>query len=187
MSAPSHTAVEWYPMRVTYGRQLRVRDFLGAVGVECFVPMTTRVVGSGSRVRSVAVPAISGLIFVYASRETITELKQTHAEAEPLRYMMRRPVGGAGDAPAEVITVPLRQMESFILASQAPEKEITYLRPDELKGKAGSRVQIVSGPFKGVEGTVRRIHGNRHVVVEIESVGGICIKFVPKNFMIKIE
>ena len=41
--------------------------------------------------------------------------------------------------------------------------------------------------FQGVEGVVKRIHGNKQVVVELEGLGGVTIHFVPKNFMMRSE
>ena len=33
----------WFPLRVTYSRELKVRDILICAGLECYVPMTVRV------------------------------------------------------------------------------------------------------------------------------------------------
>ena len=56
-----------------------------------------------------------------------------------------------------------------------------------MNGHEQGRVKIVSGPFQGVEGVVKRIHGNKQVVVELEGLGGVTIHFVPKNFMMRSE
>src|SRR3712207_6720434 len=97
----------------------------------------------------------------------------------PLRYMMRRPVPGE-DAPMEIITVPDGQMESFMRIARGPEEQVSYLSADELKGKVGAEVVITSGPFEGVHGVVKRVHGNKRILVELEGIGGICINFVPR-------
>ena len=171
--------VQWYPMRVTYGRELSVKEFLDGEGIENFLPMTTRYRQDGKHVRHERVPAITNLIFVRASRRCINELKQTRLQAMPLRYMMRRPVPGE-DAPTEIITVPDGQMESFMRIARGPEEQVSYLSADELKGKVGAEVVITSGPFEGVHGVVKRVHGNKRILVELEGIGGICINFVPR-------
>ena len=36
----------WFPMRVTYSREMKVKGELDRLGIECFVPMTYKVVES---------------------------------------------------------------------------------------------------------------------------------------------
>lgn len=178
------TQVNWFPMRVTYGRELKVKAFLDAMDVENFLPMKTAVSKVGHRIVKKRVPALSNLIFVHDSMEHITQLKQTQLGAEPLRYMVRQTLDPLHEC-NEVIVVPERQMDNFLRVAAGPEDEYTYLMPAELKGREQGSVVIVSGPFKGVEGVIKRIHGNKQVVVELEGLGGITIHFVPKNFMMK--
>ena len=179
-------AICWYPMRVTYGRQERVKEFLDHMKVEAFMPMTTRFLQDGRRVKKKRVPMISNLIFIHSSFNKITALKHEEPDAEPLRYMTHRSRVDA-DAPTEIIVVPDKQMDSFMRVCNGPDDQFTYLQPDELKGKPGSKVTIISGPFTGVTGVIKRIHGTKRVTVEIEGVGGVCINFTPKNFMIEIK
>lgn len=177
-------ALCWYPMRVTYNRQLRVKANLDRLGVENFLPMREHTERRNGRIRHCRRPAISNLIFVRSTMERITKLKHTDPVSALMRYMTRRPVDRP-DAPAEILTVPEREMDNFIKATAGPESEYTYLRPDELRGHEHGRVLICSGPFAGVEGTIKRIHGTRHVVIELNGIGGICINFVPSQSLIK--
>ena len=178
-------ALCWYPMRVTYNRQLRVKANLDRLGVENFLPMRDHTERRNGRIRHSRRPAISNLIFVRSTMERITKLKHTDPVSALMRYMTRRPVDRP-DAPAEILTVPEREMDNFIKATAGPESEYTYLRPDELRGHEHGRVLICSGPFAGVEGTIKRIHGTRHVVIELNGIGGVCINFIPRSSMIEI-
>ena len=177
-------ALCWYPMRVTYNRQLRVKANLDRLGVENFLPMREHTERRNGRIRHCRRPAISNLIFVRSTMERITKLKHTDPVSALMRYMTRRPVDRP-DAPAEILTVPEREMDNFIKATAGPESEYTYLRPDELRGHEHGRVLICSGPFAGVEGTIKRIDGTRRVVIELNGIGGICINFVPSQSLIK--
>ena len=179
-------ALCWYPMRVTYNRQLRVKANLDRLGVENFLPMREHTERRNGRIRHCRRPAISNLIFVRSTMERITKLKHTDPVSALMRYMTRRPVDRP-DAPAEILTVPEREMDNFIKATAGPESEYTYLRPDELRGHEHGRVLICSGPFAGVEGTIKRIHGTRHVVIELNGIGGVCINFIPRSSMISID
>ena len=173
-------------MRVTYGREMAVKSFLDSINVETFLPMTDHTWREGKSIKHKRVPAISNLIFVHDRRNHITELKHTRREAEPLRYMMRQTVSGK-ELVAEVIVVPDRQMDNFMRVAEGPEEQRTFLAAEDLKGHDGARVVITSGPFAGVEGVIKRVKGNKRVTIKIDGVGGVCINFVPKTFILKVE
>lgn len=176
----------WFPMRVTYGREQIVKEFLDTIDVETFLPMTERVRRVGNKIVHEKVAAISNLIFVHSDKKNIDTLKHTRAQAEPLRYMTR-PVRTDYGMINEIIVVPDNQMDNFIHVASAPDDQRTFLTADDLHGHAGDCVVISSGPFAGVEGVIKRIKGNRRVVVEIAGVAGVCINFVPSKFIIKKE
>lgn len=183
--AAAAAALAWYPLRATYGRSLQMQELLRARGMETFVPMREETAREGGRLRHRRVPAVSGLLFVRGTRERLTRLKHECAEAAPLRFIMRRAVA-APDAPAQVITVPARQMDHFMRVCQGPADQVTYLAASELApGRQATPVRITSGPFAGVEGTLRRIRGNRRVVVEIPTIAGVCIEFVPREWRVE--
>ena len=104
----------WYPMRVTYGREMKVKAELDSIGIECFVPMTYKllVMDSGNT-RKELVPAIRNLIFVRSSQERISELKRKNEMLEPLRYMLAHT---NGDEP-KIMTVRDREIAEAL----APE------------------------------------------------------------------
>lgn len=56
----------WFPMRVTYQREMKVKAELDRLGIECFIPMTYKLVESQNdgdmELRRVLVPAINNLI-----------------------------------------------------------------------------------------------------------------------------
>ena len=87
----------WFPMRVTYQREMKVKAELDRLGIECFVPMTYRVVesrndgitdkrkhGETELLREL-VPAINNLIFVRSTQERISGLKASNEVLEPLQ------------------------------------------------------------------------------------------------------
>ena len=82
----------WFPMRVTYQREMKVKAELDRLGIENFVPMRYKVVesqnGGDTELQRVLVPAISNLIFVRSTQERMSELKRRNEVLKPLRYMM---------------------------------------------------------------------------------------------------
>ena len=79
-------------MRVTYGRQMILKEHLEKDKIEYFLPMRYDIVEhNGERSREL-VPAISNLIFIHSSQETLTKMKMFNRNYEPLRYMVRESV-----------------------------------------------------------------------------------------------
>ena len=178
----------WYPMRVTYSREMLVKDFFDSVGVECFIPMRYEAVEGKHPRHQVLRPAIKNLIFVHATQTGITEMKMTRSELAPLRYMMRPVLGIDGKtARREILVVPDKQMEDFIRVASVEDDRVFYMENLAFVGKPGQRVRIVEGEFAGVEGIVKRVKKNKCVVVQIEHVAAVAIAFLPSAFIMPIE
>lgn len=173
----------WYPMRVTYGREMKVKGELDRLEIENFVPMTYRVVdtqgGGETDLQRELVPAISNLIFVRSTQERITELKRTNVLLEPLRYMLDYT---SGDGPV-IMTVGEREMENFMRVATKTDDSVMFLDEDTIVGKEGKRVKIMGGAFEGVEGVIRRVKRCKRVVVEIEGVASVAIAHVPVGLL----
>lgn len=184
----------WYPMRVTYGREMKVKGELDRLGIENFVPMTYRVVESRNEgaaesrkhgeteLRRVLVPAINNLIFVRSTQERISGLKRTNEELEPLRYMMDR----TAEKAHEIMTVPDRQMENFMRVAKVTDESVMFLDETSIVGKEGKRVRIMGGVFEGVEGVIRRVKRCKRVVVELDGIASVAIAFVPAGLLKEI-
>ena len=140
----------WFPMRVTYQREMKVKAELDRLGIENFVPMRYKVVESqnegDTELRRVLVPAINNLIFVRSTQEQLSELKQTNEVLEPLRYMMDR----TASLEHAIMTVADREMENFMRVASRTDDSVMYLDDDTIVGKEGKRVEIMGGAFEGV-------------------------------------
>ncbi|MBR6945883.1 MAG: UpxY family transcription antiterminator [Prevotella sp.] len=65
MNTPSATEhPEWFPMRVTYHRELKMKQFLDELGIENFIPMHYEIINTKGGRKRMLVPAIHNLIFV---------------------------------------------------------------------------------------------------------------------------
>ena len=100
----------WFPMRVTYQREMKVKAELDRLGIENFVPMRYKVVDADNPHREL-VPAINNLIFVRSTQERLSELKRRNEVLEPLRYMMDR------TASLEHANLELKDRYELILAA----------------------------------------------------------------------
>ena len=168
----------WFPMRVTYQREMKVKAELDRLGIENFVPMRYKVMESqndgDSELRRVLVPAISNLIFVRSTQERLSELKRRNEVLEPLRYMMDHTAVGEH----AIMMVADRKMENFMRVASRTDDSVMFLDNETVIGKEGKRVEIMGGAFEGVTGVIRRVKRCKRVIVEIEGVASVAIAYV---------
>ena len=165
-------------MSAPYRRELIAKDYLDKKGIECFVPMKESLVDRHNGVkRRQLLPAIHNLIFVHTTRERIKTLKQG---VNFLQYHTR-PQGGKNIP----ITVPDGQMQQFITICTANNENITYLRPEEIDIRKGTRVRVHGGAFDGTEGYFVKIQGkrNRRVVMLIEGITAVALTEISTDFI----
>ena len=175
------TDVHWFPMRVTYGRELIVKEFLDKENIENFLPMHYAIVDIKEGPLRKAVPAVSNLIFIRSTQEQLTSLKMYDKRFEPLRYMIRK---SDIDNEQEILTVSDKSMDNFLKVAQLPNENVFYLDiNDHVLSNIGKRVLITAGPFVGVEGIVKRIKRNKHVVIQLDDILAAAITYVPAAYI----
>ena len=176
----------WYPMRVTYQQEMKVKAELDRLEIENFVPMRYKVVESqndgDTELRRVLVPAISNLIFVRSTQERVSELKRRNEVLEPLRYMMDH----TADESHTIMTLADGQMENFMRVASRTDDSVMFLDNETVIGKEGKRVEIMGGAFEGVTGVIRRVKRCKRVIVEIEGVASVAIAYVSAGMLKEI-
>ena len=176
----SAALAHWFPMRVTYHRELKIKSILDDQGIENFLPMHFELVETktGGK-KSVLTPAIHNLLFVHSTQERLTELKMTREKLSPMRYIMKR----SSDNQSEILTVPDQQMENFMRVASVQDDRVMFLDNNDFIKKVGQRVKVIDGCFSGVEGVIKRINRNKHVVVQLEGLAAVAIAFVPASHL----
>ena len=176
--------ISWFPMRVTYSRELKVKAELDRLAIENFLPMTYKMVDVDTEnPHRELVPAINNLIFVRSSKDRISSLKSTNAVLQPLRYMMDRTAQQAHT----IMTVPDAQMQNFMRVTSKTDDSVMFLNDETVVGKEGKRVLITGGVFDGVTGVIRRVKRCKRVVVELEGIASVAIAFVPSVLLKEIR
>lgn len=173
----------WYPMRVTYSREMKVKAELDRLEIVNFVPMTYKLVCSDNgKLHRELVPAINNLIFVRSTQGRISELKTSNEVLEPLRYMMDH----TAEKAHEIMTVPDRQMENFMRVASMTDDSVMFLDENTIVGKEGKRVKIMGGMFEGVEGVIRRVKRCKRVVVALDGIASVAIAYVPAGLLMEV-
>lgn len=168
----SYNTPYWYALRVTYSREMIVKQYCDANHIINFIPLEHRVYErNGIKIKKLQ-PVICNLIFLKANRQIINDLKLRF----PIRYIMDKVSG-------DPIIVPEKQMLHFITIAGNYNQQIIFLNPDELKSKVGARVRIKDGIFKGVEGILVRIRNNKRVVVQIEGLVVVATHYIHPSLL----
>lgn len=156
---------QWFAMRATYRREIMAQDYLNERGIKTFIPMRTVVKVVRGIKRKLREPAISGLVFAYAPKETIQAVK---LGLDYIQYLTRKKDGR--NVP---IVVPTAQMEQFMQVVLDDTVEKSFFAPGEIEFAAGTKVRVHGGAFDGLEGVLVKIKGKqkKQFLIELE---GIC-------------
>lgn len=173
----------WYAMRVTYGRELKIQAAMNGK-FETFIPKCYKTVERFGKRHYELTSCISNLLFIYGTRNQIEEERQKQAEIKNdkkwhlLNFIMNHE--------NKMITVSNKQMEDFIRISNLPVEEIIPLDIREGESLTGQRVKVIDGPLVGIEGFIKRIEGNKRVVVTIDGILATALKFISPSLLTKI-
>ena len=174
----------WFPMRVTYSRELKMKAELDRLEIENFLPMTYKLFDADTaNPHRELVPAINNLIFIRSSKDRISTLKSTNVVLQPLRYIMDRTAQQAHT----IMTVPDAQMQNFMRVASMTDDSVMFLNDETVIGKEGKRVLITGGIFNGVTGVIRRVKRCKRVVVELDGLATVAIAFVPAILLKELE
>ena len=159
---------KWFVMSA-YRQEKKAEAELLARGLKCFVPKRYVVKTlNGKKFRTLH-PVVPNLVFLYASWNEVIALKKS---IEYLQFQTR-----VIQQKRQVMTIPDKEMEQFMLVAHQVEQELVYYRPEELCVSGGEHVRVVGGSFNGVEGRLVKVAGKRQkrVVIEIEGLLALAV------------
>ena len=133
-------------MYVTYRREERIKHQLDDMGIENFLPMKPRTPANAGD--TIQVPAIHNMIFVHATYDLICDLKTFRKEYAPMQ---------------------------FVTKSLPPDRWF-FMENRDCVSKDAKKVEFVEGDCVGIRGVIKRVKGNRHVIVRLGDYASIAIK-----------
>lgn len=169
---------QWYAIRVTYNREMKVKEDLDAKNIENFIPMQYKYVKRGNKVIKKLAPSVHNLIFIRIEKEKMVEYKAT--TTLPIRYIM-------DSEKKSPVVIPDKQMASFIAVAGQYDEQLIYLDHDPGLLNKGDKVRVIGGIFEGAEGTFMRIKGDRRVVVAIPGIVAVATANIHRSLLEKIE
>jgi transcription antitermination factor NusG len=176
-STPSGVLKSWHALRVSYCRELKLKEKLDSLGIENFIPMCwDKETGKDRKL----VPAIHNLVFARATKQELDAYMETEGEKQMTHYFWDKTHGC-------VMTISDKEMDDFIRISRSNEEDIIYLSKVDEKLRSGARVRVTGGPFAGVEGKIVRIRKSRRILVEIPGFLAVASAYVRPEFLELIE
>ena len=155
-------ATSWYGMRV-YKNEKTAEERLPDEkhGLQYFIPKEKVLRTVNGKKVVCMVPVIHSLVFVHATQRQIVDFK--HNYYNDLQFVTWKT-----DEELIYLTVPEKEMTSFIEVCEQKEREVHFYKIGEInKGKnkidiaKGKRVRVHGGPFDQVEGYFMRIGRKR--------------------------
>ena len=185
IGCPEHSSEgvpsSWYALRVSYSRELKVRDRLNELGVKTFVPMMWRrcpvkpgmTTGNPSRR---LVPAVGNLCFAYSTRAELEDFIRGYGDTSPVHFYWDRTAN-------KPLTVPEKAMNDFIAVSSTLDEDLIYITEITSKLREGQTVKVNEGPFKGIEGKVVRIRKSRRILVELPGMLAVATTYIQPEYL----
>ncbi len=177
----SNIETHWFALKVFYNRSLSIKQELSADGIDCYVPTETVVVERQGVRRKVVRPVISSLMFFHSTEEQAVDVQRRFTDRVILytRFL--------DDGSRRPYAIPDREMQVFMLVTQSGESGLEYFGELESNFTEGQHVRVTDGPFSGAEGYIRRIRGDRRLLVTITGICAVATAYIPKQFLQQID
>lgn len=174
--------VQWYVLRVSYGRAAKANEMLKAKGIETHLPLQTIYKEVNGKRKKQRVPMLPNFLFVHT---TLSILESQLKLSPDFRYISfyYDHFNTKSDGKNPPLVVPANSMDNFIKLTSIDDEHILLI--DEINGtyKQGDFVRIIDGPFKGIEGRVTKITGQKRVIVELPGLCSVATAYIPKAFI----
>ena len=180
-------APHWYALRTTYGREKLASEYISAHGGTVFYPtiLTTKLV-DGKR-RHVEESRIPNIFFIYGTEQEAQEFVYDNVNLPYLRFYYKHTHNGNAIR-REPLIIPDNQIESLRIICEAEANHDILLYQEEIqKFKAGEKVRIIEGDFKGVVGIVARFRGQQRVGIVLDGLLTAVTAYIPNAFLEKID
>ena len=177
---------KWYVFRASYGRVDRASDFLINDGTFTYIAKryTDRIVNG--RRRRILKALIPNILFAYTTPEKAESYIKRTPDLDYLTYYYNHfELDDQQKNPP--LTIACSEMENFIRATISKNEHLFFVKPSQCHYKSGEQVQVVDGPFMGVQGKVARVSGQQRVIITLSQFGLISTAYIPSAFIEKID
>ena len=177
--------MQWYILRVSYGRAEKANEILKAKGIETYLPLHTIYKEVNGKRKKQRVPMLPNFLFVHTTLSTLKTILKSITNKSLITFYYDH-FSTTEDGKNPPLVVPANSMDNFIKLTSIDDEHILLI--DEINGtyKQGDFVRIIEGPFKGIEGRVTKITGQKRVIVELPGLCSVATAYIPKGFIISL-
>ena len=177
--------IQWFVLRVSYGRAEKANEILKAKGIETYLPLHTIYKEVNGKRKKQRVPMLPNFLFVHTTLSILESLIKSSPVFRFISFYYDH-FNTKSDGKNPPLVVPANSMDNFIKLTSIDDEHILLI--DEVNGtyKQGDFVRIIEGPFKGIEGRVTKITGQKRVIVELPELCSVATAYTPKGFIISL-
>lgn len=169
----------WYAYKVFFNKVFEVDRAMREEGVETYFPTVQEDKLVGDKVRKVIRPAISSLLFVHGAESMVLDWQKRLSG----KVMLYSHVAGGVRVPS---AIDEEEMRVFILVTSSADERLQYLDVGTVNYREGQKVKVLDGPYKGCSGYIKRIKGNRRLLVAVEGLALVATSYIPSAFLEKL-
>ena len=170
----------WYAFKVFYNKVFEIDRDIREEGVKTYFPKVKVYKMCEDKQKERLKPAISSLIFVRCSEEKVWDL-QKKFYGRIMLYTHKI------DGNRIASPVDEEEMRVFMLVTSVEDDRLQYLEAESVNYKQGQRVKVLEGPYKDCVGYIKRIKGNRRLLVAVEGLALVATSYIPSVFLEKIN
>ena len=176
---------QWYVLRVSYGRAEKANDLLSAKGLETYLPLHSIYKEVNGKRKKQRVLLLPNFLFIRTTLSILESLIKSSPDFRFISFYYDH-FNMQSDGKNPPLVVPANSMDNFIKLTSIDDEHILLI--DEINGtyKQGDYVRIIDGPFKGIEGRVTKITGQKRVIVELPGLCSVATAYIPKGFIISL-
>ena len=173
---------QWYVLRVSYSRAEKANELLKAKGIETHLPLHTIYKEVNGKPKKQRIPLLPNFLFVNTTLSVLQSFLKSSPDLSFISFYYDH-FNKKTDGKNPPLVVPKESMDNFIKLTSIDNEHILLI--DEVNGtyKQGDYVRIIDGQFKGIEGRVTKITGQKRVIVELPGICSIATAYIPKGFI----
>jgi len=164
---------EWHALYVSSRAEKKAGELLSAKGIRCYVPLVKTWRQWSDRKKLVELPLLNGYVFVYNDSRQNEQILQTKGVVSFVKSEGKI---------ARVREEEIERMKQLIALGYS--LEVGAARYDH---PVGSKVKVLSGALKNIEGFVVENKEGRYIEVLLESIGQSIRAKLPEGVLIPVN
>ena len=171
--------IHWFPMRIRNSSLVRLEEMQKRLDAQDGIERTYAPLRF-MKVRDDKMDYANYLLNYIFVRSSFSELVRVKSLFEPLRFVMHPDYDENYNIHHEVLYVSDKKMEDYIRVTEQENEKVIFLNNMDYVCRPSQEVQITDGQFAGVVGRIKRVRGNRCVVIPIGKEMAVGVMDVPK-------